>query len=152
MRELNIGHSIIARAVFTGLDAAVRRQFLDLLIELAGARNITVLIASHILSDVERVVDHVAFVKAGRTVRQGALEDLKTSVKRLCLPGETPRYEVERRFEVLAWREESGALLATVADFEAERLQGLDCRIEHLNLEELFLLYNTAGEKKKVAS
>lgn len=135
-----------------GLDVAVRRQFLDLLIELSSTREITILIASHILSDVERVVDHVAFIKAGRTVRQGALEDLKTSVKRLCLPGDTPRHEIEKRFEVLETREKSGALLATVADFDPERLQGLECQVEHLNLEELFLLYNKAGEKEQVAS
>ncbi len=135
-----------------GLDAAVRRQFLDLLIEIASEREITVLIASHILSDVERVVDHVAFVKAGRTVRQAALEDLKTCVKRLCLPADTHRYEIERRFEILSLREESGVLLATVGDFDPERLEGLECRVEHLNLEELFLLHNTLGEKEKVAS
>lgn len=135
-----------------GLDVAVRRQFLDLLMEIVNKREITVLIASHILSDVERVVDHVAFVKAGRTVRQAALEDLKTTVKRLCLPAVTPRHEIEKRFEILSLREESGTLLATVADFEPERLEGLKCRVEHLNLEELFLIHNTLGEKETVAS
>lgn len=135
-----------------GLDAAVRRQFLDLLIELASQREITILIASHILSDVERVVDHVAFVKDGRTVRQASLEDLKTSVKRLCLPLGTERYEIEKRFDILSLCEKSGALLATVGNFDPERLDGLECKIEHLNLEELFLLHNTLGEKEKVAS
>ena len=57
-----------------GLDVSVRRQFLDLLLELANERQITVLIASHILSDVERVVDHVAFIKEGKTVCQPSLK------------------------------------------------------------------------------
>jgi ABC-2 type transport system ATP-binding protein len=135
-----------------GLDVSVRRQFLDLLVDLANEREMTVLMASHILSDVERVVDHVAFTKDGKTVCQSGLEDLKTRVKRLCLPVGTPRHEIEKRFTVLSMREQSGALLATVEDFKAELLSGLECRVEHLNLEELFLVYNTLDKKGEMAS
>jgi len=136
----------------SGLDVSVRRQFLDLLVELANEREMTVLMASHILSDVERVVDHVAFIKEGKTVCQSDLEDLKTRVKRLCLPLETHQQEIEKRFNVLSMREQSGALLATVADFSPESLSGLDCRVEHLNLEELFLVYNTPQTNGQVTS
>ncbi|MBT4823338.1 MAG: ABC transporter ATP-binding protein, partial [Lentisphaerae bacterium] len=125
-----------------GLDVGVRRQFLDLLVDIAGEREITILIASHILSDVERVVDRVAFVKDGRTVREAALEDLKGTVKRLCLPLGSNRCELEKRFDILSLQETSDVQLATVSNFDEERLDGLECRIEHLNLEELFLLYN----------
>jgi len=135
-----------------GLDVAVRRRFLDLLLDIASQRAITVLIASHILSDVERVVDHVAFVKDGRIVSQARLEDLKTQVKRLCLPMKTRRADIERRFDVLSLSEQSDTLLATVSNFDNERVQGLDCRVEHLNLEELFLVYNTLGAHERVAS
>ena len=90
----------------------------------------------------------MAFVKDGRTVRQASLEDLKTSIKRLCLPADTKRHEIEKRFEILSLREESGALLATVGDFDPARLEGLECRVEHLNLGELFLLHNSLGEKE----
>lgn len=135
-----------------GLDVSVRRQFLDLLLDLANERDITVLIASHILSDVERVVDHVAFVKEGKTVCQSGLEDLKTRVKRLCFPVGTHRYEIERRFKVLTTREQSGKLLVTVDGFEPDALSGLDCRVEHLNLEELFLLYNTLDQNGETVS
>jgi len=135
-----------------GLDVSVRRQFLDLLVDLANEREMTVLMASHILSDVERVVDHVAFVKAGKTVCQSGLEDLKTRVKRLCLPVGTHRHEIEKRFNILSMSEQSGTLLVTVADFAPEPLSGLDCRVEHLNLEELFLVYNTLETKGQVTS
>jgi ABC-2 type transport system ATP-binding protein len=135
-----------------GLDVAVRRRFLDLLLDIANQREITVVIASHILSDVERVVDHVAFVKDGRIVSQARLEDLKTQVKRLCLPASTQRDDIERRFDILSYCEQSDTLLATVSNFDNERMQGLDCRVEHLNLEELFLIYNTLGDHERVAS
>jgi len=135
-----------------GLDVTVRRKFLDLLLELASQREITVVIASHILSDVERVVDHVAFVKEGRVVQQSMLEDLKTRVKRLCLPVGTQRPDIEKRFQIISYQVQSEIVLATVSDFEEERTQGLSCRVEHLNLEELFLIYNTSSDVKQVAS
>ena len=135
-----------------GLDVTVRRRFLDLLLDLANERDITVVIASHILSDVERVVDHVAFVKEGRIVQQSGLEDLKTRVKRLCLPVGTQRREVEKRFQIISYDEQSDIVLATVSDFSEKGLEGLSCRIEHLNLEELFLIYNTSSDIKQVAS
>lgn len=135
-----------------GLDVTVRRKFLDLLLELASQREITVVIASHILSDVERVVDHVAFVKEGRVVQQSLLEDLKTRVKRLCLPVGTRRQDIEKRFQIISYQVQSEIVLATVSDFEEERTQGLSCRVEHLNLEELFLIYNTSSDVKQVAS
>jgi ABC-2 type transport system ATP-binding protein len=135
-----------------GLDVSVRRQFLDLLVELANEREMTVLMASHILSDVERVVDHVAFIKDGKTVCQSGLEDLKTRVKRLCLPVGIHRHEIEKRFSVLSMREQSDVLLATVENFVPESLSGLECRVEHLNLEELFLVYNTLDNKGEMDS
>ncbi len=98
------------------------------------------------------VVDHVAFVKAGKTVCQSGLEDLKTRVKRLCLPVGTHRHEIEKRFTVLSMREQSGTLLATVEDFKPEYLSGLECRVEHLNLEELFLVYNQGRASQEATS
>ncbi len=133
-----------------GLDTAVRRQFLDLLIEQASERDITVLLSSHILSDVERVVDHVAFIKAGRLVTQSGLEDLKMRVKRLCLSMDTPDDAVRGRFNILGTVLRPDTQLIVVDDFEAEKLDGIDCRVEHLNLEELFLVYNQLDPRGKV--
>jgi len=134
-----------------GLDVAVRRQFLDLLIALANEREITILLSSHILSDVERVVDHVAFIKAGGLVLQAPLEDLRARVKRLCLPASTDEATLSKRFNLLSTRRAGDALLAVVDDFEPARLNGLDARVEHLNLEELFLVFNTLGPTKEEA-
>ena len=114
--------------------------------ELASEREITILISSHILSDVERVVDNIAFIKHGRLLRQAGIEDLKSGVKRLCLPKGFEMSQIQDRFSILSTREESDALLVVVDGFEPEKLDGVECRVEHLNLEELFLVYNRMGE------
>jgi ABC-type multidrug transport system ATPase subunit len=130
-----------------GLDVAVRRQFLDVLLDLANRREVTILLSSHLLSDVERVVDNVAFVKKGKLIRQAALEELKVSVKRICLDSEGKLGTLRQRFEVLSTRGDSGTTLAVVSDFDESKLEGLDARVEHLNLEDIFLVYNQAGVK-----
>ena len=126
----------------SGLDPAVRRQFIDLLIEQAPARPLTIVLSSHILSDVERLVDHVAFMKEGRVVAQGELEALRARFKRLCLASEDKARLVGERFSVRMADEVGGVWRVVVEDFDPARLDGIEATVEHLNLEELFLVFN----------
>jgi ABC-2 type transport system ATP-binding protein len=124
-----------------GLDPLVRNEFLDLLLEVGRERNVTILISSHILSDVERIIDEVAFIRDGRRLLQANLEDLKTRVKRIWVPnGELPR--VKERFNVIAEEAKSNGWLVAVDDFDATQLDGLESDLQHLNLEDLFMFYN----------
>ncbi len=59
------------------LDPLARRQFLQMIIDLATPGQRTVLFSTHITSDLERVADSVAILKSGRIAWQGLLEDLK---------------------------------------------------------------------------
>lgn len=128
-----------------GLDVAVRREFLDTLMDLANERNVTILLSSHILSDVERVVDHVAFIKKGGLVIQANLEDLKGQVKRLCFTAAPEGGALNAQFNVLSTTQDGGGFQAVVDNFAPEKLNGWECQVEHLNLEELFLIYNARG-------
>ena len=134
-----------------GLDPAVRRQLIDLLIEQAAARPLTIVLSSHILSDVERLVDRVAFMKLGRVVAEGDLETLRARVKRLCLPSPRQAPLVRERFHVRHADEVGGAWRAVVEDFDPAKLDGLDVTVEHLNLEELFLVYNESNGHREIA-
>lgn len=130
-----------------GLDVGVRRQFLDLLMELASERRFSVLMSSHILSDVERVVDRVAFIKHGRLVGQGGLDDLKTQVKRIRFTGIPPETAIRERFNVINKQKDADTTAFFITDFDPEKLNGLPCAIEHLNLEELFLAFNSVNQE-----
>ena len=59
------------------LDPLARRQFLQMIIDLAAPGQRTVLFSTHITSDLERVADRVAILKSGRIAWHGLLEDLK---------------------------------------------------------------------------
>jgi ABC-2 type transport system ATP-binding protein len=62
----------------TGLDPAGMRDMRALIHRLAGD-GITVLLSSHLMSEVEELCDRVAIVSRGRVIHEGALEDLIAS-------------------------------------------------------------------------
>ena len=59
------------------LDPLARRQFLQFLIDVASPGERTILFSTHLTTDLERVADHVAVMKAGRFHWVGPLEELK---------------------------------------------------------------------------
>jgi len=65
----------------SALDPAGRRAFLSELIDDVIERGTTVLFSTHILTDLERVALDVAFLKDGRIVLQGPLDDLLEGAK-----------------------------------------------------------------------
>jgi len=60
----------------TGLDPAGMRDMRDLVRRLAG-EGITVLLSSHLLTEVEEVCDRVAIIRSGRVVYEGELDELR---------------------------------------------------------------------------
>ena len=68
-----------------GLDVIVRRQFLEHIAELASEQGKTVLISSHLVHDVERVADRIAFIDKGRLVHVSGQEELKESYRQIRL-------------------------------------------------------------------
>ena len=60
----------------SGLDPLMEETFADTLAERVAAGT-TVLLSSHILSEVERLADRVTIIRAGRAVETGTLADLR---------------------------------------------------------------------------
>ncbi len=67
----------------SGLDPLIQREFLDMLRE-ANAAGQTVILSSHILTEIQHAADHVAVLADGRLVAHGDVASLRlTSVARL---------------------------------------------------------------------
>ena len=132
-----------------GLDPLARAQFLNLLLQIIQKPNRTILISSHILSDVEKVIDHAIIMKKGRIIRDTSFDDL---LEEFChvqlraldgygLPGKLP-FEHVLKCE----RDTAGALLTLQNPPEQEALESLaaeiHCSVERrgLSLEEIYIL------------
>lgn len=126
------------------LDPVARRELLREIATRAGEFGTTVLFSTHIVSDLERVASHVAFMHQGRMLLQSELDTLKERHLRLHIPasatdgmaGKVPG-EVARRpnpyggLTVVIIREEGQAWPALADAPGVQR--------EHLSLEDLFV-------------
>lgn len=61
----------------SGLDPIVREEILDFLLDFMQDENHTILISSHILSDLEKVADYIAFINGGKVLFVEAKDELK---------------------------------------------------------------------------
>jgi ABC-2 type transport system ATP-binding protein len=74
----------------TGLDPIARRAFLDVLMGEAAAAGKTIFFSSHVLSDVESVVDSIGILRAGKLMVSSELDALKQQHGQVRLSYEEP--------------------------------------------------------------
>ena len=126
------------------LDPVARRDLLREIAMRAGDSGTTVLFSTHIVSDLERVASHVAFLHKGRMLLNAAMDDLKETHGRVLLPSTSAQQlqgflpgEVSRR------RYHDGSVSIVLAREintawpEATQWQG--ARLDVLGLEDLFV-------------
>ena len=87
----------------TGLDPVGTRQMKDLIVQL-GRRGKTILLCSHLLSDVEDVCDHVSIMFGGKVREEGTVEQLLTRSDRTTIETETLDDQTIQQIESLLER------------------------------------------------
>ncbi len=71
---------------FAGLDPLAGREFLQLLMDGVAETSATVVIASHVIADIERVCDHIVLLTEGGVRLAGNVEELLESHRILMGP------------------------------------------------------------------
>jgi len=131
-----------------GLDVVARRDFLDQVLDIACKPGRTILISSHLLSDLERVVDRLTIIHQGRALLTGDLENLKAGIRKIHLPVAISEEQFRQNFELVRFEQPTPAeTLVTVSNFTEEKMsqllashpQARDARIIALNLEDIFV-------------
>lgn len=77
----------------SALDPIAREELLSFLLDLVREDDATILISSHVLVDIERVVDRIVCLERGRIVHEGDLDDLLEGYAEWLVtapPGELP--------------------------------------------------------------
>ncbi|MCK5685502.1 ABC transporter ATP-binding protein [bacterium] len=65
----------------SGLDIMVRHEFLEKFIVYACKEETTILFSSHILEDVERISDEIAFIDKGKLLFQAGIEEIRSQYR-----------------------------------------------------------------------
>ncbi len=64
----------------TGIDPEGANQILELIVEMSRERNMTVMLASHLLHQVQRICDRVGILSKGRLVAEGTVDELGAKI------------------------------------------------------------------------
>ena len=138
-----------------GLDVVARHKFLDLILERVCDGRRTVFLSTHLLSDLERVVDRMTILHHGQLHLSGTLDDLKTDVRELHLPDAIPRESLDRHFEILQYTSDEQGTVVIVRNFDEARFRALcqqyglseTAQVHGFNLEDLFV--RLVGDTKR---
>jgi ABC-2 type transport system ATP-binding protein len=123
---------------FAGLDPLAGREFLQLLMDGVAETSATVLIASHVIADIERVCDHIVLLADGGVRLEGNVEELLESHRVLMGP-RRPLGEI-RGVRSIVRRRHSGRQLTLLALVDGPIVDP-SWTIERVGLEELLLAY-----------
>lgn len=139
-----------------GLDPVMRRQIWNILLNAVSEEQMTVLVSSHNLRELEDVCDHVGIMHKGQVILERSLSELQGSVTKLQMafegdevPDITGRFEVMNHTQlgrvhtliVKGDQRELGDYLATFHPLVMDMLP--------LTLEEIFI-YELGGEDYEV--
>lgn len=129
----------------SALDPISRARFLELLIKIIQQEEKTIIIASHILTDVEKVIDHVIIMKGGHIVQNQGLDELRECYLRVRLTSINKQLPERLPFEKVLFcqKDKYQAILVLERiyfDSIKDQAEKLNCRIEiqHLPLEEIY--------------
>lgn len=129
------------------LDPLARREFLQSVLAVVAEREITVVLSSHILADLERVCDHLVILAAGRTQLVGSIEEIVASHRLLTGPRDEAG-EVSRMHEVVS---ESHAERQTTLLVQADgHVYDSHWTVHELDLEEIVLAYLGQGAGRRL--
>lgn len=120
------------------LDPIMRRAFMQVLFDTQKPR--TVLISSHLLSDLERIVSHVAFMRNGQIQLMGGWDELAENLRIARLPISSPLLANALTHRALS--DENLAFVQAIVDTRLSEFRTLADDIVAPTLDDLFVELN----------
>ena len=130
----------------TGLDPVVRNEILDIFLEYLQDDSRSILMSSHITTDLEKIADCVTFIDGGKILLTGYKDDILMSHGVLKCTRE--QYKTIDREDIVSARLNDFGASAMVADIEAARAKYPDIMTEPTTLEEIMLFYVNRRQKE----
>lgn len=135
----------------SALDPIARNKLLGFLVELIAEDDATIVVSSHVLRDIEQIVDRILCLDHGHVVGDASLDDLKdrfaewrVTTRTGSLPGAFDESFVLR--QDVNGRQALITVQAAESEIEAFELRhGVDVEIRPLNLERIFPLLLEEG-------
>lgn len=122
----------------SGLDPVMRDDMLDVFLEFVQEENHSILLSSHITSDLEKVADYITFIHKGRLILTAPKDDLvyHYAVMRC----RESQFQAVDREDILAYRKRDTQIDVLVADGREAKRKYKDVVVDHTSVDEIMLL------------
>jgi len=126
------------------LDPLARREFLQILMETVAEHDVSILLSSHLVADIERVCDYLVVLVSSRVQVAGEIEDLLATHHRLIGPRETSPPENQVVIESSYTERQSTLFVRSDSPIIDPHWT-----VEAVNLEDLVLAYMGHGRTER---
>ena len=130
-----------------GLDTVVRRDFLESMIQIIQQEGRTIVFSSHILSDVDRVADHIGIMLDGVLRVDAPTERFRDALRKVVVELPSPLAKPPESPGLASWAQIGNRLELVFVDFNESHQSYIDSLspvtqdVLELNLEDAFVEY-----------
>ena len=141
-----IGLSTGAKMIFldepaNGLDEINRDKFYKKLLEYQNEDESLIMVSSHILSDIERLVTDIIFLRDSNVVLNESVEIIEEKAYMITM--DEDRIKLLENKNIIDYKKVGKQIVVMVYDeFTSEELERLNARVDRMNLQELFKAFN----------
>lgn len=122
----------------SGLDPVMRDEMLDVFLEFVQDERHSVLLSSHITSDLEKVADYITFLHNGRLLMTVSKNDL--AYRYAVMRCRENQFRALDSGDIIAYRKRDYQIDVLVSDGEAARKKYHDVVVDHVSIDEMLLL------------
>lgn len=130
----------------SGLDPVMREDILDVFLEFVQNENHSILMSSHITTDLEKVADYITFIHQGKVLFCKTKDELRYNYG-IVRCGAAAFDKIDRG-EILACRKDDYQWNVLVADKESARRKYKTAVVDDATIDDIMLLY-VKGEQVK---
>lgn len=130
----------------SGLDPVMRDDILDVFLDFVQDENHSILMSSHITTDLEKVADYITFIHQGKVLFCKTKDELR--YKYGIIRCGAAAFDQIDKSEILAYRKEDYQWNVLVADKEKTRKRYKAAVVDDATIDDILLLY-VKGERAK---
>lgn len=130
----------------SGLDPVIRDDILDILLDFAQDETHSVLISSHITTDLEKIADYIVFIHEGQVVFSKLKDELIEQYG--IIKCGAAQFEALDKLDIIVYRKMDYEWQVLVADRAAMKKKYPKTLIDSASIDEIMLLY-VKGERGK---
>lgn len=122
----------------SGLDPIMRDEMLDVFLDFVQHEQHSILLSSHITSDLEKIADYITFIHNGRLILSALKDDLRYNYG--VMRCSEKQFQALKQEDMIAYLKRDYQIDVLLSDSKAAQRKYRDTVIDHVSIDEIMLL------------